>query len=194
MHDDIYPLQNKIPHTYYLHIVGHANCVLLAILCLGATALKYRSAYLFLISLIFYVGALIINLLTRLHCRGKLSPESKKYSGLMRISYCRLLVVPGADCFPDHTLHIPRLFVPHVHTYSHSDDRSLWGLYKSRSTDCRSLCFWHNTGLIFCGKTEVQKLISDKLIYIFCRLPLSTFSDGPIACWEVWPWSCLFSA
>ncbi|XP_032571615.1 endoplasmic reticulum metallopeptidase 1 [Drosophila sechellia] len=62
----------KIPHTYYLHIVGHANCVLLAILCLGATALKYRSAYLFLISLIFYVAALIINLLTRLHCRGYL--------------------------------------------------------------------------------------------------------------------------
>ncbi|XP_016981331.1 endoplasmic reticulum metallopeptidase 1 [Drosophila rhopaloa] len=67
-----YKKTEKIPHTYYLHIVGHANCVLLAILCLATTALKYRSAYLFLISLIFYVAALIINLLTRLHCRGYL--------------------------------------------------------------------------------------------------------------------------
>ncbi|KAH8271621.1 hypothetical protein KR018_011294 [Drosophila ironensis] len=62
----------KIPHPYHLQIVGHANCIMLAILCLALTALNYRSAYLFLISLIFYVAALIINLATRLHCRGYL--------------------------------------------------------------------------------------------------------------------------
>ncbi|KAH8246711.1 hypothetical protein KR038_007262, partial [Drosophila bunnanda] len=61
---------DKIPHKYLLQIVGHANCLLLAILCLALTALGYRSAYLFLISLIFYVAALIVNLLSRLHCRG----------------------------------------------------------------------------------------------------------------------------
>ncbi|KAH8275870.1 hypothetical protein KR026_003391, partial [Drosophila bipectinata] len=62
----------KIPHPYQLQIVGHANCVLLVIMCLSLTALNYRSAYLFLISLIFYVAALIINLASRLHCRGYL--------------------------------------------------------------------------------------------------------------------------
>ncbi|KAH8252654.1 hypothetical protein KR032_001078, partial [Drosophila birchii] len=61
---------DKIPHKYLLQIVGHANCLLLAIMCLALTALGYRSAYLFLISLIFYVAALIVNLLSRLHCRG----------------------------------------------------------------------------------------------------------------------------
>ncbi|XP_032306537.1 endoplasmic reticulum metallopeptidase 1 [Drosophila ananassae] len=62
----------KIPHTYQLQIVGHANCILLVIMCLSLTVLKYRSAYLFLISLVFYVASLIINLASRLHCRGYL--------------------------------------------------------------------------------------------------------------------------
>ncbi|XP_017147220.1 endoplasmic reticulum metallopeptidase 1 isoform X2 [Drosophila miranda] len=60
----------KITHAYHLQIAGHAYCVLLAVLCLVTTALSIRSAYLFLISIVFYVGALIINLVTRLHCRG----------------------------------------------------------------------------------------------------------------------------
>ncbi|KAH8400963.1 hypothetical protein KR009_002188, partial [Drosophila setifemur] len=67
-----YHENGKIPHNYHLQIVGHANCLLLALLCLAATALAYRSAYLFMISLLFYVAALIINLVTRLHCRGYL--------------------------------------------------------------------------------------------------------------------------
>ncbi|KAH8271620.1 hypothetical protein KR018_011295, partial [Drosophila ironensis] len=62
----------KIPHTYRVQIVGHANCVLMAILCILLTAVGIRSAYLFMICVFFYLGALIINLASRLQDRGYL--------------------------------------------------------------------------------------------------------------------------
>ncbi|XP_064543535.1 endoplasmic reticulum metallopeptidase 1-like [Drosophila montana] len=61
---------SKIPHAYHLHMAGHAHCVFLAIVCIILTIAGLRSAYLFMISLLFYVGALTINLLSRLHDRG----------------------------------------------------------------------------------------------------------------------------
>ncbi|XP_034652122.1 endoplasmic reticulum metallopeptidase 1-like [Drosophila subobscura] len=62
----------KIPHTYHLQIAGHAYCVFLAIICILLTVAGIRTAYLFLICIFFYVCALIINLLSRLHDRGYL--------------------------------------------------------------------------------------------------------------------------
>ncbi|KAH8400960.1 hypothetical protein KR009_002177, partial [Drosophila setifemur] len=64
--------QKKIPHTYHLQIVGHANCLLMAVLCILLTAVGIRSAYLVMIAVFFYVGALIINLASRLHDKGYL--------------------------------------------------------------------------------------------------------------------------
>lgn len=52
-------------------MAGHAHCVFLAIVCIILTIAGLRSAYLFMISLLFYVGALTINLLSSLHDRGK---------------------------------------------------------------------------------------------------------------------------
>ncbi|EDW01016.1 endoplasmic reticulum metallopeptidase 1 [Drosophila grimshawi] len=60
----------KIPHFYHLQMAGHAHCALLALLCIIATIAGLRSAYLLMISLLFYAGALAINLLSRLHDRG----------------------------------------------------------------------------------------------------------------------------
>ncbi|XP_062134527.1 endoplasmic reticulum metallopeptidase 1-like [Drosophila sulfurigaster albostrigata] len=62
--------REKIPHPYHLQMAGHAHCVLLALLCIIITAVSIRSAYLCMISLLFYVGALIINLVSKLHDRG----------------------------------------------------------------------------------------------------------------------------
>ncbi|XP_017033139.1 endoplasmic reticulum metallopeptidase 1-like [Drosophila kikkawai] len=62
----------KIPHTYHLQIVGHAHCVLLAVLCILVTAIGIRTAYLFMICIFFYMAALIINLASRLHDKGYL--------------------------------------------------------------------------------------------------------------------------
>ncbi|KAH8416137.1 hypothetical protein KR222_008967, partial [Zaprionus bogoriensis] len=60
----------KVPPTYQLQMAGHAHCVFIALLCIILTAVGLRSAYLLMISLLFYVGSLIINLLTKLHDRG----------------------------------------------------------------------------------------------------------------------------
>ncbi|XP_002005471.3 endoplasmic reticulum metallopeptidase 1 [Drosophila mojavensis] len=60
----------RIPSNYRLQIAGHAHCIFFALLCIMLTALSVRSAYLLMISLLFYVGALCINMITRLHERG----------------------------------------------------------------------------------------------------------------------------
>lgn len=50
----------------------HAHLVLLTIIVFIATALGFRSEYSCLISLIFYSGALLINLLSKLHDKGEI--------------------------------------------------------------------------------------------------------------------------
>ncbi|KAH8275871.1 hypothetical protein KR026_003392 [Drosophila bipectinata] len=62
----------KIPYSYRVQIVGHAHCVLMAVLCILLTAAGIRTAYLLMICVFFYVGALIINLASRLHDKGHL--------------------------------------------------------------------------------------------------------------------------
>ncbi|EDW32418.1 GL11626 [Drosophila persimilis] len=62
----------KIPHAYHLQIAGHAYCIFLVVLCILLTVASIRTAYLLLICIFFYVCALIINLLSRLHDRGYL--------------------------------------------------------------------------------------------------------------------------
>ncbi|XP_002138481.3 endoplasmic reticulum metallopeptidase 1-like [Drosophila pseudoobscura] len=63
---------DKIPHAYHLQIAGHAYCIFLVVLCILLTVASIRTAYLLLICIFFYVCALIINLLSRLHDRGYL--------------------------------------------------------------------------------------------------------------------------
>ncbi|XP_017115330.1 endoplasmic reticulum metallopeptidase 1-like [Drosophila elegans] len=60
----------KLTHSYHIQMSLHAHCVVLALLILVLTAVGIRSQYLCLMSLIFYGGALLINLLSTLHDRG----------------------------------------------------------------------------------------------------------------------------
>ncbi|KAH8400959.1 hypothetical protein KR009_002178, partial [Drosophila setifemur] len=57
-------------HAYHLQMSLHAHLVVLALLTIILTALGYRSQYLCLMAMIFYAGALLINLLSKLHDRG----------------------------------------------------------------------------------------------------------------------------
>nr|XP_017002688.2 endoplasmic reticulum metallopeptidase 1 [Drosophila takahashii] len=60
----------KLSHAYHLQLSLHAHLVVQALLALILTAMGLRSQYLCLISLIFYGGALLINLVSTLHDRG----------------------------------------------------------------------------------------------------------------------------
>ncbi|KAH8301329.1 hypothetical protein KR059_000274 [Drosophila kikkawai] len=62
---------NKLIHSYHLQMSLHAHLVVLALLSFILTSLGIRSQYLCLISMIFYAGALLINLVSKLHDRGK---------------------------------------------------------------------------------------------------------------------------
>jgi len=65
-------LQEKLSQAYQLQLSLHAHLVVQALLALILTAMGLRSQYLCLISMIFYGGALLINLVSTLHDRGKL--------------------------------------------------------------------------------------------------------------------------
>ncbi|KAH8401893.1 hypothetical protein KR009_008524 [Drosophila setifemur] len=70
---------DKLSHPYHLQLSLHAHLVIFALIALILTAMGFRSQYLSVISMIFYGGALLINLLTKLHDRGKyLSHHSTK--------------------------------------------------------------------------------------------------------------------
>ncbi|KPU76086.1 uncharacterized protein Dana_GF26807 [Drosophila ananassae] len=60
----------KLSYAYQIQMSLHAHLVLLTIIVFIATALGFRSEYSCLISLIFYSGALLINLLSKLHDKG----------------------------------------------------------------------------------------------------------------------------
>ncbi|EDW47546.1 GM21368 [Drosophila sechellia] len=60
----------KLSQAYQLQLSLHAHLVVQALLALILTAMGLRSQYLCLISMIFYGGALLINLLSTLHDRG----------------------------------------------------------------------------------------------------------------------------
>ncbi|XP_064544316.1 endoplasmic reticulum metallopeptidase 1-like [Drosophila montana] len=61
---------DKISTAYHLQLALHAQAVILALLTIGLTLFGLRSAYIFVIPLIFYVLSLALNLLTTLHDRG----------------------------------------------------------------------------------------------------------------------------
>lgn len=63
--------QRQLSHAYQVQMSLHAHLVLLTTTVFIATALGFRSEYSCLISLIFYSGALLINLLSKLHDKGK---------------------------------------------------------------------------------------------------------------------------
>ncbi|KQS62845.1 uncharacterized protein Dere_GG27129 [Drosophila erecta] len=61
---------DKLSHPYLIQMSLHAKFVVLALLILILTVIGTRSQYLSLISLIFYGGAVLINLTSTLHDRG----------------------------------------------------------------------------------------------------------------------------
>ncbi|XP_051860674.1 endoplasmic reticulum metallopeptidase 1-like isoform X2 [Drosophila albomicans] len=77
-----YSLQrnDKLSNPYHLQLALHSQAILLAVLAAVVTYLGYRTAYIFTIPLIFYVGSLALNLLTTLHDRGY------SWSGLLKLS------------------------------------------------------------------------------------------------------------
>ncbi|KAH8275872.1 hypothetical protein KR026_003393, partial [Drosophila bipectinata] len=60
----------QLCHAYLLQLALHAHLVVMALLAIILTAAGLRSQYLCLISMIFYGGALLLNLLSTLHDRG----------------------------------------------------------------------------------------------------------------------------
>ncbi|KAH8372470.1 hypothetical protein KR093_011686, partial [Drosophila rubida] len=77
-----YSLQrnDKLSNPYHLQLALHSQAILLAVIAAAVTYLGYRSAYIFVIPLLFYVASLVINLLTTLHDRGY------AWSGLLKAS------------------------------------------------------------------------------------------------------------
>ncbi|EDV36214.1 uncharacterized protein Dana_GF12847 [Drosophila ananassae] len=61
---------DKLSHPYHLQLSLHAHLVVFAFLALILTAMGFRSQYLSVISMIFYGGALLINLISKLHDKG----------------------------------------------------------------------------------------------------------------------------
>jgi len=57
----------------------HAHSVLLSIIAIVLTAISLRTPYLCMISTLFYSAALLINLLSSLHDRGKLRSTTNTY-------------------------------------------------------------------------------------------------------------------
>uniref|UniRef100_A0A0A1WZ70 FXNA-like protease n=1 Tax=Zeugodacus cucurbitae TaxID=28588 RepID=A0A0A1WZ70_ZEUCU len=53
--------------NFRIQLFMHSHCLLLIILTIALTCLGIRSAYMFMLPVLFYAGALIINLLTQLH-------------------------------------------------------------------------------------------------------------------------------
>ncbi|KAH8320558.1 hypothetical protein KR067_005281, partial [Drosophila pandora] len=93
----------KIPYSYRVQIVGHAHCVLMAVLCILLTAAGIRTAYLFMICVFFYVGALIINLASRLHDNGKtqrLSDVKPIMTHLISLGHLWSLVLAACQVLP----------------------------------------------------------------------------------------------
>ncbi|KAH8372492.1 hypothetical protein KR093_011712, partial [Drosophila rubida] len=77
-----YSLQcnNKVSAPYHLQLALHGQAVILAVLSIVVTYLGYRSAYIFVIPLVFYVAALVLNLMTIMHDLGY------AWTGLLKIS------------------------------------------------------------------------------------------------------------
>ncbi|EDX06745.1 endoplasmic reticulum metallopeptidase 1 [Drosophila simulans] len=61
---------DEISHPNHIHMSLHAHCVLLSLIAIILTAISLRTPYLCMMSLLFYGGALLINLLSTLHDRG----------------------------------------------------------------------------------------------------------------------------
>ncbi|XP_016981262.1 endoplasmic reticulum metallopeptidase 1 [Drosophila rhopaloa] len=60
----------KLSHSYQIYIGLHAHCVVLAFLAIFLTAIGLRIPYMCIISLVLYIGSLLINLISTLHDRG----------------------------------------------------------------------------------------------------------------------------
>ncbi|XP_034110822.1 endoplasmic reticulum metallopeptidase 1-like [Drosophila albomicans] len=72
--------RNKISAPYHLQLALHGQAIILAVLSIVVTYLGYRSAYIFVIPLVFYVVALALNLMTILHDLGY------AWTGLLKVS------------------------------------------------------------------------------------------------------------
>jgi len=69
IHASLY-FQNKISTAYHVQLSLHSQAVILALLAYGVQSLGFKTAYIFVIPLLFYVVSLAFNLLTTLHDRG----------------------------------------------------------------------------------------------------------------------------
>jgi len=65
--------QDKLPIGQRIQLLLHCHCVLLAVLTLIFTICGIRSAFVLMLSCLFYTMGLIINIATKLHSKGKLS-------------------------------------------------------------------------------------------------------------------------
>ncbi|KAH8297077.1 hypothetical protein KR044_004534, partial [Drosophila immigrans] len=76
----IFTSQDKLPNPYHLQLALHSQAIILAVVVAAVTYLAYRTVYIFVIPLLFYIISLALNLLTTLHDRGY------AWSGLLKAS------------------------------------------------------------------------------------------------------------
>ncbi|XP_034477172.1 endoplasmic reticulum metallopeptidase 1-like [Drosophila innubila] len=89
-----YSLQrnDKISTSYHLQLALHSQAVILALLATSVTALGFRSSYIFVIPLLFYVISLALNLMTILHDLGFAWAAFLKLSQIIPFLYSSYLV------------------------------------------------------------------------------------------------------
>ena len=64
-----------------VQLLLHCHCIFLAMLTIVLTICNIRSAFLFMITLLFYTLGLIINLVTKLHNKRKFIAASVRIKG-----------------------------------------------------------------------------------------------------------------
>ena len=77
-----------------VQLLLHCHCIFLALLTIVLTICNIRSAFLFMITLLFYAVGLIINLVTKLHNKRKSTYKSQQTSILLILFDFKFLAVP----------------------------------------------------------------------------------------------------
>lgn len=121
-------------------MVLHSHCIIMAVLCIVLTIIGYRATYLIMISLLFYICTLILNLITTLHGRS-MSGYLIFGSFLLNLLFvCRLLLDDIIATESDNAIPVFYLSFLCLTVYTYTYDGSLWKHYESRFYCGRSMC------------------------------------------------------
>lgn len=69
-------VQYALPLGLRIQLFLHSHCLILIVLTISLTFLNIRSAFMFMVAVFFYAAALIGNLITQLHNKGKCNEQT----------------------------------------------------------------------------------------------------------------------